>query len=304
MNLVFMGTSEFALPALAAIAAAGHETLAVYTRPPRPAGRGHQQRRSPVHEFAAAHRMTVRTPANLKDAAEQQSFAAIGAAIAVVAAYGLLLPPPILAAPRLGCINIHASLLPRWRGAAPIARAIEAGDRETGVTIMQMDAGLDTGPMLLRESIAIGPQTTAGELHDALAQCGAGLVLEALERLAAGTLKPVPQPRHGATYANKIEKHETRIDWREPAQRVERHIRALSPAPGAWFEWRGERIKVLNAVVADASGVPGTVLDAAMTVACGKGAVRFERLQRAGKGAVDAAAFLRGFPIGRGAALQ
>jgi len=280
MRLVFMGTPPFAAAALEALAAAGHEIACVYAQPPRPAGRGYKETPSAVHALAAARGWPVRTPARLKDPAAQTDFAALGADVAVVAAYGLILPGPVLAAPRHGCINVHASLLPRWRGAAPIQRAILAGDRESGVTIMRMDAGLDTGAMLLREAIAIGPRTTAGELHDALAALGARLIVEALRRLAAGTLSESPQPESGATYAAKIAKDEARLDWSRPALVLERAIRAFNPVPGAFFEFAGERIKVLAAAVESGGGEPGTTIDARLGVACGEGRLRLEALLR------------------------
>ncbi len=298
-----MGTPDFSIPALDALLAAGHEVACVYTQPPRPAGRGQKERRSPVHERAAAAGIPVRTPVTLRDADEQAAFGALGLDAAVVVAYGLILPAEILDAPRLGCINIHASLLPRWRGAAPIQRAILAGDAETGITIMRMDAGLDTGPELLRAAVPIGPDTDAGALHDALSGLGGLLIVEALAGLEAGTLSEVPQHDAGATYAHKIEKGEERIDWSRPAASLDCHVRAFAPWPGAWFELDGERIKVLAAEVAAGDGVPGTVLDEALTVACGAGALRLLRVQRAGRAAMDSAAFLRGTPAPKGAVL-
>lgn len=299
MNLVFMGTPEFAVPALDALIASGHTVLAVYTQPPRPAGRGHKQQASPVQRAAEAHGLAVRAPKSLRDAAVQEEFRALRADLAVVAAYGLILPRAILDAPLRGCLNIHASLLPRWRGAAPIQRAIEAGDTETGITIMVMDEGLDTGPMLLKESVPIGPETTAGVLHDALAALGARLIVHALAGLESGALVPVPQPAEGVTYAKKVEKGETRLVWRQPAALLERRIRAFSPVPGAWFEANGERIRVLRATAEPRArdAAPGTVLDAAPTIACGEGALRPLELQRAGKAPLAADAFLRGFPL-------
>jgi methionyl-tRNA formyltransferase len=299
MNLVFMGTPDFAVPALAALAGAGHRLLAVYTQPPRPAGRGQKEQTSPVQRAAKAMRLPVRTPRSLRDAQAQAEFAAFDADLAVVAAYGLILPKPILDAPRRGCLNIHASLLPRWRGAAPIQRAIEAGDSATGITIMVMDEGLDTGPMLLKESLAIGPDATAGTLHDALAALGARLIVRAVEGLASGALVPVPQPQEGVTYARKIAADEARLDWTAPAAVLERRIRAFTPVPGAWFEAKGERIRVLRAEVrAGATGTePGTVVDDRLTVACGEAALGLLEVQRAGKNALAADAFLRGFPL-------
>ncbi len=299
-----MGTPDFAVPTLDALIAAGHDIVAVYTQPPRPAGRGQHEQRSAVHELAAARGIPVRTPAGLKGADEQQAFAALGLDAAVVAAYGLILPRAILAAPRLGCINVHGSLLPRWRGAAPIHRALLAGDAETGVTIMQMEAGLDTGPMLLAEAVPIGPDTTAGELHDALAALGARLIVPALEGLAAGTLHPVAQPAEGVTYAHKIGREDGRLDWRDAAH-AERQVRAFNPWPGAWFEFRGEPVKVLAAArVPETEGPAGTVLDDRLTIACETGgAVRPTRLQRPGRAPMASAALLRGFPIPAGTRL-
>ena len=305
MRLVFMGTPDFAVPALAALSRAGHEILCVFTQPPRPAGRGQREQRSPVHEFAAGRGWTVRSPASLKSAAAQREFAGLGADAAVVAAYGLILPKAVLAAPKHGCLNIHASLLPRWRGAAPIQRALLAGDAETGITIMQMDEGLDTGAILLQEATPIGPDDTGAALHDRLAEMGARLIVAALPAVAAGTLVPRPQPATGVTHAPKLTREEGRLDWRRPATELERQVRAFDPWPGAWFETRGERIKVLSAtsVAIDTAAAPGTVLDAAPAVACRGGALRLRRLQRAGKAALDAADFLRGFPLPPGTVL-
>ena len=298
LRLAIMGTPDFAVPILQALLAAGHQMAAVYSQPPRPSGRGHRPQPSPVQRAAEAAGIPVHTPAKL-DAAEQGKFRALALDAAVVAAYGLILPKLVLEAPRFGCLNVHASLLPRWRGAAPIQRAILAGDRETGVTIMQMDEGLDTGPILLAESIPIGPDTTAAGLHDQLATIGARLIVQALAGRADGTLSPCPQPAEGVTYAKKLARDEGRLDWRKSAAQLERAVRALNPAPGVWFERGGERIKVLAAIAA-ASGVaapPGTVLDAALTIACGSGALRLTRMQRAGRAVVDAEAFLRGYAL-------
>ena len=305
MNLVFMGTPDFAVPALEALIAAGHTVIAVYTRPPRPAGRGQKDQPSPVHQAAERHGLSVRTPKSLREPAAEAEFRALRADLAVVAAYGLILPKPVLDSPLRGCLNIHASLLPRWRGAAPIQRAIEAGDAETGITIMVMDEGLDTGPMLLEESVPIGPDTTALTLHDALAALGARLIVRAVAGLANGSLIPVPQPGDGVAYAKKIAKDEARLDWRQPAALLERRIRAFNPAPGAWFEARGERIRVLRAEVPAglSGGAPGTVLDDRLTVACLGGALRLLELQRSGKAPVPADAFLRGFSIPAGTRL-
>jgi methionyl-tRNA formyltransferase len=305
LRLAFMGSPDFALPSLRALAAAGHEIAAVYAQPPRPAGRGHKERPGPVHALALARGWPARTPASFKDPAEQAAFAALDLDVAVVVAYGLILPPPVLASPRLGCVNVHASRLPRWRGAAPIQRAILAGDVQTGVTIMAVDEGLDSGPMLLDEAVPIGAQETAGTLHDKLAELGARLIVTALEGLAAGTLSARPQPEDGVTYAAKLQRGEGRLDWRRPAVELERAVRAFSPWPGAEFEANASRIKVLAAeVAADAPGAaPGTVLDDRLTVACGDGALRLLRVQRAGKVALDAEAFLRGFELAPGTRL-
>jgi len=301
MRIVFMGTPEFSVPVLDALVEAGHEVACVYCQPPRPAGRGKKDRPTPVHARAEALGLEVRHPVSLKGAEEQAEFAALNAEVAVVVAYGLILPQAILDAPDRGCLNIHASLLPRWRGAAPIHRAIMAGDSETGVCIMQMEAGLDTGPVLLREALQIGAEETTAELHDRLSVMGARLIVEALGRI--DTLNPEGQPEDGVTYAHKIDKAEARVDWSRPAEEVDRLIRGLSPFPGAWCEVEGERLKLLGSCLADGSGSPGEVLDDTLTVACGTGAVRLTRLQRAGKGAQDAAEFLRGRPTPKGAVL-
>lgn len=301
MRLVFMGTPEFSVAALDALHAAGHEIACVYTQPPRPAGRGKKERSSPVQMRAETLGLLVRHPVSLRSEEAQAEFAALDAEVAVVVAYGLILPQPVLDAPRHGCLNIHASLLPRWRGAAPIHRAIMAGDAETGVCIMQMEAGLDTGPVLLRRATPIGSEETTAGLHDRLAGIGADLIVEALAELPA--LTPEPQPDAGVSYAHKIDKAEAAIDWTRPAQEVDRQIRGLSPFPGAWFERDGARIKVLGSVLTGGEGAPGTVLDEDLTVACDSGAVRLTRLQRAGKGAQDAEMFLRGMPLPRGTKL-
>ncbi len=303
MRIAFLGTPDFSVPALDALIAADHEIACVYTQPPRPAGRGQSERRSAVHDRAGAAGIPVRTPATLREEAEQAAFATLELDAAVVVAYGLILPQPVLDAPGHGCINIHASLLPRWRGAAPIQRAILAGDAETGITIMQMDAGLDTGPELLREAVPITAETNAGMLHDTLAELGGRLIVEALRGVADGRLTPVPQPDTGDTYAAKIERGEERIDWSLDAASLDRHVRAFAPWPGAWFEHDGERIKVLAATPVEADGARGTVLDEALMVACGDGALRLLKVQRAGKGAMDAADFLRGRPIAPGTVL-
>jgi methionyl-tRNA formyltransferase len=304
LRVIFMGTPDFAVPALSEIVAEGHDVLAVYTQPPRPAGRGMVARKSAVHHFAEEAGITALSPRSLKSAAVQNEFFAHDADLAVVAAYGLILPKAILEAPRFGCLNIHASLLPRWRGAAPIQRAIMAGDDETGVVIMKMDEGLDTGPICLGERLAIGQDMTSGDLHDELSLLGARLIGKALRRLAEGQLSCRPQPERGTTYAAKISKDEERVDWRLPAVEVHNRIRAFSPAPGAWFEallgGRTERIKALRSVVVPGRGEPGRLIDGQLTVACGTQAVRLTRVQRAGKKPMLGAEFLRGFPLGKG----
>jgi len=303
LRLVFMGSPDFAALVLKALLAAGHDIARVYAQPPKPAGRGQKEQPCAVHAFALANGLAVRTPKTLRAPEAQAEFAAIGADAAVVAAYGLILPKPVLDAPRLGCVNVHASLLPRWRGAAPIQRAILAGDRETGVTIMKMDEGLDTGPMLLAERVAITPLTTASSLHDALAEIGSRLVVRALDGLAAGGLRPTPQPADGVTLAPKLTREEGRLDWRRTAEELERQVRALNPWPGVWFEHDGERIKVLEAEAASGSGEPGIVLDDRLGVACGAGVLRPLRIQKAGKAPMEAAAFLRGNPVPAGTRL-
>ena len=291
MKLVFMGTPDFAVVTLKALIAAGHEIVAVYSQPPRPAGRGQSVRPSTVQDYAAAQGIEVRTPLSLKSADEQKSFANLRADAAVVVAYGLLLPQAILDAPRFGCFNVHASLLPRWRGAAPIQRAIMAGDAESGVTIMRMELGLDTGPMMKVGRLPITPETTASSLHDELAGLGAKLMVEVLQQPeSAGT----PQPAEGVTYARKIDKTETKIDFSKPAPEVRNHIHGLSPFPGAWCILAGSRVKILKVQAVD------HVMDDALTFACGSGAIKFLLLQREGKGVMDAATFLRGFPIAPG----
>jgi len=303
LRLIFMGTPDFALPALIELAARGHEIKAVYTRAARPAGRGMELQPSPVEREARRLGVSVHTPATLKDAKEQESFRAHDADAAVVIAYGLILPKAILDAPRHGCFNVHASLLPRWRGAAPIERAIMAGDAETGVTIMKMDEGLDTGDIAMIERTAIGADMTASELHDALARLGADLMTRALSALERGTLAFTPQPEAGVTYAGKISKDETRIDWNRPWKQVHDHIRGLSPFPGAWFESGGARIKVLRSTKGEGSGAPGSVLDERLTIACKDGAVRLIQVQRAGKQPMTAEEFLRGARIAAGSRL-
>jgi methionyl-tRNA formyltransferase len=300
-RIVFMGTPAFAAVALKAILDAGHDVAAVYSQPPRPKGRGMDVQKSPVHELAEERGIAVRTPASLKDDEAISAFQALSVDVAVVAAYGLILPKSILDAPRQGCLNIHASLLPRWRGAAPIQRAIMAGDSETGVTIMQMEKGLDTGPMLLSARVAIGPDTDAGGLHDMLADMGARLIVGALAR---DDLMATPQPIAGVTYAAKITNEECRIDWRRGAAEIDRQIRGLSPAPGAFTTMAGERVTILAAALTNASGVPGTVLDDQLTIACGEGAMRPTVVKRAGKRAMSAEEMLRGFAVPKGTVLS
>lgn len=290
MKIIFMGTPDFSVPVLDALHQQ-HEILAVYCQPPRPAGRGKADRPSPVQARAEALGLQVRHPVSLRSIEAQQDFAALGADVAVVVAYGLILPQVVLDAPRLGCLNIHASLLPRWRGAAPIHRAIMAGDAETGVCIMQMEAGLDTGPVLMREALAIGSEETTADLHDRLSAMGARLICAALDQLP---LPAVAQPDEGVTYAAKIDKAEARIDWSRPAVEVDRLIRGLSPFPGAWTEVAGERIKILRSRLAAGAGLPGQVLGG-MVVACGTGAVEITLAQREGKRAMEPQDFLRGF---------
>ena len=294
MRIIFMGSPEFAVPTLDAIVGAGHEIAAVYTQPPRPAGRGKSLQPTAVERRAVELGLEVRSPASLKDHVEQAGFASLRADIAVVAAYGLILPQPILDAPRLGCLNVHASLLPRWRGAAPVQRAIMAGDEETGVTIMQMEAGLDTGPIRRLKKLSIGTNNSA-ELTQKLAVLGAGMMVEVLADL--GSYPPVAQPEQGATYAAKIGKGEARLDWSRPAVELQRHVQGLAPFPGAWFEVGGERIKLLDVETVDGAGSPGEVLAPPLVIACGEDAVHCRTLQRAGKGAIAVADFLRGFPI-------
>jgi methionyl-tRNA formyltransferase len=306
MKLAFLGTSEFAVPALRALVDAGHDVIAVYTRTPKPAGRGQQERRTPVHELALQLDLPVRTPKGLKSEEEAQAFEALDLDAAVVVSYGHILPKRFLEAPVLGCINIHGSLLPRWRGAAPIHRAILAGDAETGVTTMRMDEGLDTGAMLLAERTPISAADTAETVHDRLAELGARLIVSTLDGLLAKTLDAVPQSEAGVTYAHKLGKEEGALDWRRPAAELERKVRAFHPWPGTWFDVQGERIKVLTAGLALAGGAPGTVSvgrDGFPVVACGIGGLKLLKLQRAGKSAQSADAFLRGFALASGTVL-
>jgi methionyl-tRNA formyltransferase len=301
MRIIFMGSPEFAVPALNALVAAKHEVVAVYCQPPRPAGRGKADRKTAVHERAERLGLEVRTPRTLRDAGEQARFAALDADLAVVAAYGLILPKPILDAPDMGCVNIHASLLPRWRGAAPIQRAILAGDMISGVTIMLMEVGLDTGPMLLTRKLTLD-RKNAGQVTEEMAKLGGEALIEWLTDPTS--YQPQPQPDEGATYAPKIEKAEARIDWRQPAEAIERQVRAFAPAPGAWFEANGERIKLLDAVAGEnADGEPGEVFDDSLNIACGGGYLRPLRVQRAGKSAMTPGELLRGFAIPKGTIL-
>jgi methionyl-tRNA formyltransferase len=297
MRIIFMGSPDFAVPSLNALVEAGHDIVAVYAQPPRPAGRGKTQRKTAVHERADELGIEVRTPKTLRDSDEQAKFRVLDADLTVVAAYGLILPKEILEAPKAGCINVHASLLPRWRGAAPIQRAILAGDEISGVTLMRMDEGLDTGPMLARETLDIRHKN-AGEVTDEMADIGAKLLVEWLDHPTPAQ----PQPIAGVTYASKIDKAEARIDWKRNAGEIERQVRAFAPAPGAWFEANGERIKLREACVADGSGKPGKVLEE-LVVACGNGAIRALKLQRAGRKAISTEELLRGFPIRKGAIL-
>ena len=299
LRLAFMGTPDFAVPTLAELMGQGHDIVCVYTRAPKPKGRGLAEEPSPVHKLAATAGIEVRTPASLKDEDEQAAFAALKLDAAIVVAYGLILPKAVLAAPRLGCFNLHASLLPRWRGAAPIQRAILAGDKETGVTAMRMEEGLDTGPMLMAERVAID-RKTYGALHEELARMGAGLMGRALSAVEHGMAQQQKQPEEGATYAKKIDKEETRIDWKKSARELDCLVRGLSPMPGAWFEVKGERIKVLYAEPVAGQGPPGEVLNG-LTIACGEGALKLLSVQRAGRAPMDADVFMRGFTLLAGA---
>jgi methionyl-tRNA formyltransferase len=300
MRIVFMGSPEFAVPSLDALVEAGHDVVAAYAQPPRPAGRGKAERKTAVHERAEQLGIEVRTPRTLRDAEEQARFGALDADLAVVAAYGLILPKPILEAPREGCINVHASLLPRWRGAAPIQRAILAGDAMTGITLMRMDEGLDTGPMLLKRELDIHGKN-AGQVMEKLSKLGAVALLEWLDN----PTPPGPQPAVGATYASKIDKAEARIDWSRPAEAIERQVRAFAPAPGSWFEANDERIKLLEVTAgSDASGDPGEVLDDCLSIAAGSGFVRPLKVQRAGRAPMSPGELLRGFAIPKGTILQ
>ena len=296
LRLAFLGTPDFAVPTLVELIGHGHDIAAVYSQPARPKGRGLAAEPSPVARQAALHGLQLRTPETLKSADAQAEFVALALDAAIVVAYGLILPRPILDAPRLGCFNLHGSLLPRWRGAAPIQRAIMAGDAETGVMVMRLEEGLDTGPVLMAERAAIH-RKTYGDLHDELARLGADLMARAVAVLARGSLAEQPQPAEGATYAKKILKHESRIDWSKSSRELDCLIRGLSPVPGAWCEIRGERIRILYADPVDASGAPGEILDDRLTIACGQGALRVARLQRAGRAPMQAQEFLRGFVL-------
>jgi methionyl-tRNA formyltransferase len=304
LRLVFMGTPDFAVPTLVELVGRGHEVAAVYARAPKPAGRGMEMQPTPVEREARRFGIPVLTPKSLKGVEAEAQFRAHGADAAVVVAYGLILPKPILDAPRLGCFNLHASALPRWRGAAPINRAIMAGDAATAVMVMRMEEGLDTGPVAMAERVAIGPDMTAGGLHDELARLGADLMARALAALEKDALVLTPQASDGVTYASKIDKAETRIDWARPWQEVHDHCRGLSPFPGAWCEIGGVRAKVLRTTRGEGSGAPGTVLDDSLTVACREGAIHIIQLQRAGKQAMRADEFLRGTPIAAGTVLR
>lgn len=307
LRIIFMGTPDFSVPTLSEIIGHGHEVVAVYSQPPRPAGRGMELRKSPVHECAEQFGIPVFTPASLKGEAEQKEFASFNADVAVVVAYGLLLPQAILDAPRLGCYNGHASLLPRWRGAAPIQRAIMAGDDKSGIMVMKMEAGLDTGPIGLAEEITITPEMNASELHDILSRTGGDLMVRALTAIEQDSLNLSEQSEEGITYAKKIEKTETRIDWSQPVQDVHNHIRGLSPFPGAWCEMvlgnKNTRVKILSAKIVEGNGAPGEVLDDALTISCQGGALLLEQVQKAGKQAGSAEEFLRGNPVSKGTVL-
>lgn len=306
LRVVFFGTPDFAVPTLAALLDAGHAVVHVYTQPPRPAGRGQRPQPSAVHAFAESRGLGIATPQTLKQKEEHDAFAALAPDVAVVVAYGLILPAAILRVPRLGCLNVHASLLPRWRGAAPIQRAILAGDSETGVTIMQMDEGLDTGPILMAERVAIDPRDTAETIHDRLAAKGAALLVRTLAAVESGAVAPTAQPGEGATYAARLTREEGRLDWARPAEVLARQVRAFTPWPGAWFEHGGERFKVLKADVVAGGGSevqPGTVLDDALAIACGEGVLRILSVQRPGRSAMEARSMLRGHPLPAGTVL-
>ena len=294
MRVAFMGTPEFSVPALSALIEAGHEIACVYSQPPRPAGRGHKKRLSPIQELAESLDLDARQPSSLGEKTVQAEFLSLNADVAVVVAYGLILPKPILSAPRLGCLNIHASLLPRWRGAAPIQRAILAGESETGITIMQIDDGLDTGPILAVERVPITKKTTASNLHDELANIGARLIVEVLSN---DLPSPVSQPEEGVTYAQKLDRAEGRIDWTRASSEIDRRVRALNPWPGVWCELNSERLQILSVKPVNGSGVPGTVIAEPLIVACGEGALQIDQVQRAGRSKMPTADFVRGYPV-------
>lgn len=302
-RLAFMGSPAFSLASLEALLAAGHDIACVYSQPPRPAGRGRHERPTPVAAFAAERGLIVRTPKGLKSAQEQAAFAELNLDVAIVVAYGLILPKAILDAPRLGALNLHASLLPRWRGAAPIQRAIMAGDSVTGVQVMRMEEGLDTGPILASAETPIAPDDNAATLHDRLARLGADLLIDALARLERGDVQETPQRADGVIYAHKITPAETRIDWTRSAREVDNKIRGLAPSPGAWFTFDGVRLKALHSRIEPGHGAPGQALDDALLIGCGEGAVRLLKVQREGRAPMDAVAFLRGAPVPAGACL-
>lgn len=306
LRIIFMGTPNIAVPALSNILDEGYDIICVYSQPPRPAGRGQRLTLSPIHSFAQERSIKVRTPENFQSDDTISALDNLNADIAVVMAYGLILPKPVIEAPSLGCINIHVSLLPRWRGAAPIQRAIMEGDEETGVTIMQMDEGLDTGPILRQDRVRIGQETTTKSLHDELAKTGGRSIVEALADLQRGNIEPLPQSEGGASYAAKVTRDEGLLDWHLPAVNILRNIRALNPWPGTWFENNGERIRILSAEFIDGKGFPGTILNESCVVACGEGAIRPLMMQRSGRAATNAEAFLRGYdlPIGKTLALH
>ncbi|GAB2185913.1 methionyl-tRNA formyltransferase [Roseibium sp. LAB1] len=310
LRVIFMGTPDFSVPTLMEIVGQGHDVVACYSQPPRPAGRGMDLKKSPVHEAAESFGIPVFTPQSLKGAEEQEAFAALDADVAVVVAYGLLLPKPILDAPQFGCLNLHASMLPRWRGAAPINRAIMAGDAETAVQVMRMEEGLDTGPVCMSETVAIGENMTAGDLHDKLSSLGGDLMVRALAALSRGALGDQAQSEEGVSYAAKLSKQETRIDWSKPARDVHNHIRGLSPFPGAWCEMplggKAERVKVLRSTLGEGAGAPGSIQTGGdvPVVCCGSGAVRLEQVQRAGKKPMSGAEFLRGASLSDGTVLD
>ncbi len=300
LRIAFMGTPEFAVPILEALVSVGHEIICVYTQPPRTGGRGQKEKKTPIHIRAEKFGINVRAPKDFRFKQQQRAFSDLNLDCAVVVAYGLILPGVILTAPKLGCLNIHASLLPRWRGAAPIQRAILTGDEESGVTIMQMDEGLDTGAMLMVGRVAITRETTGESLHNTLSEIGSSLIIKVLNALMEGKIWPTDQPEDGVTYAKKLERSEGHIDWRKPAEDIERLIRAFTPWPGSWFEVKGERIKILSAQVKNIDGVPGTVMDDKLTISCGVDGLQLNTVQRAGKSPMTVAEFLRGFklPIG------